>query len=144
MFAHSDEGATSAIGAVSNPRSESSTLDDVSAESFDAAREITVVSLARGVVALASARDLPLGLSRGGVEVVTGEFDPCEVVSSGIEGTANVSVGVVVLPDEPPVLRAVPDAADAVGEPAEGVDDGEVPDAVDGVEDPADAEVSAL
>jgi hypothetical protein len=94
---------------------------------------------------LASARNLALGLSRGGVDdVVAGEFDPCEVVSSGIEGTANVAVGVLVLPGEPPVLGAAPDAADAVCEPAEGVDDGEVPDAVDGVEDPADAEVSAL
>jgi hypothetical protein len=121
----------------------SSTVDDVSAESFDAAREITVASLVRGVVASASARDLPLGLSRGGVEVVACEFDPWEVVSSGIEGTANVSVGVVVLPGASPLLGAAPDAADAV-EPAEGVDDGAVPDAVDGVEDPADAEVSAL
>lgn len=144
MSAGSDAGATSAIGAGSNPRSVSSTLDDVSAESFDAAREITVVSLARDVVASASARDLPLGLSRGGVEVVACEFDPCEVVSSGIEGTANVSVGVLVLAGEPPVLGAAPDVADAVGAPAEDVDDGEVPDAVDGAEDPADAEVSAL
>jgi hypothetical protein len=142
MSAGSDEGATSAIGAVSDPRSVSSTLDDVAAESFDAAREITVVSLARGVVALASGRDLPLGLSRGGVDLVAGEFDPCEVVGSGVEGTANVAVGVAVPPGEPPVLGAAPDAA--VCEPTEGVDDGEVPDAVDGVEDPVDAEVSAL
>lgn len=124
MFARGDEGATSAIGAASNPRSVSPSLDDVSAESFDAAREITVVSLARGVVAVPSARNLPPGLSGGGVEVVAGEFDPCEVVSSGIEGTADVAVGVLALPGEPPVLEGAPDA-------------------VDGVEDFAGAEVSA-
>lgn len=76
--------------------------------------------------------------------MVAGEFDPCEVVSSGIEGTAVVAVGVVVLLGEPPVLGAAPDAAGTVCELAEDVDDGEVPDAVDGVEDPADEEVSAL